>query len=194
MKVAMKKGTIVLLSVVAVLAIILIWGISAYNGLVNAEEAANTALSNIDTRLSERAAKIPNLVDSAKIYIDQENAIYDKITEARAALAASTSMDDKLAADAELSTAVNQLLALMESNPEIKSDKPVLALMDEVSEAENKISTARRDYNSTVQTYNVKLRRFPTSLIAGMFGFEKMELYEAPIEDTTTPDISELYK
>lgn len=187
MKTAMKKSTIILIAVGAVLAILLIWGIASYNGLVSAEEKASEKLSTIDVRLTERANKIPNLVNSAKLYMNHENEIFDKITEARKALSTASSIEDKLTADQQLNTAVNQLLAVMESNPEIKADKAVTALMDEVSGAENKISVARTDYNEAVKEYNASVRRFPSNIIAGMFGFEKMEMYEATDSDRVTP-------
>lgn len=183
----MKKSTIIWIVVAAVAVILLIWVIASYNGLVSAEETANEKWSTIDVRLTERADKIPNLVNSAKLYMNHENEIFDKITEARKALSSASSIEDKIAADQQLNTAVNQLLAVMESNPEIRADATVTALMDEVSGAENKISVARKDYNEAVKEYNSSVRRFPSNIIASLFGFEKMEMYEAAESDRETP-------
>lgn len=190
MKTAMKKSTVVILAIVAVLALILIWGITSYNGLVNAEVAVDTAEADLDVYLQRRADLIPNLVSTVKGYTAYEGEVYTELAEARAKLAGSTTAEDKFEANAELDAAISRLLVVVENYPELKADTQYTALMDELSGAENRIATARKDYNTAVQAFNTKQRRFPTNIIAGMFGFEKAPLFEASEGADTVPSVN----
>lgn len=190
MKTAMKKSTVVILAIVAVLALILIWGITSYNGLVNAEVAVDTAEADLDVYLQRRADLIPNLVSTVKGYTAYEGEVYTELAEARAKLAGSTTAEDKFEANAELDDAISRLLVVVENYPELKADTQYTALMDELSGAENRIATARKDYNTAVQAFNTKQRRFPTNIIAGMFGFEKAPLFEASEGADTVPSVN----
>lgn len=189
MKTAMKKSTIILIAVGAVLAILLIWGIASYNGLVNAEVAVETAESDLDVYLQRRSDLIPNLVNTVKGYAAYEEEVYTDLAEARAKLAGSTTAEDKFEANEELSSAISRLLVVVENYPELKANTQFTALMDELSGTENRIATARKDYNSAVQEFNTKQRRFPTSIISGIFGFEKAPLYEASEGAETVPSV-----
>lgn len=189
MKTAMKKSTIILIAVGAVLAIILIWGITSYNGLVKAEVAVDTAESDLDVYLQRRADLIPNLVSTVKGYAAYEEQVYTDLAEARAKLAGSTTTEDKFEANEELSSAISRLLVVVENYPELKANTQFTALTDELAGAENRIATARKDYNAAAQAFNTKQRRFPTNLIAGMFGFEKAPLYEASEGAETVPSV-----
>lgn len=190
MKTAMKKSTVVILAIVAVLALILIWGITSYNGLVNAEVAVDTAEADLDVYLQRRADLIPNLVSTVKGYTAYEGEVYTELAEARAKLAGSTTAEDKFEANAKLDDAISRLLVVVENYPELKADTQYTALMDELSGAENRIATARKDYNTAVQAFNTKQRRFPTNIIAGMFGFEKAPLFEASEGADTVPSVN----
>ena len=189
MKTAMKKSTIILIAVGAVLAILLIWGIASYNGLVNAEVAVDTAESDLGVYLQRRADLIPNLVSTVKGYTEHEEQVYTDLADARAKLAGSTNAEDKFEANEALSSAISRLLVVVENYPELKANTQFTALMDELSGAENRIATARKDYNTAVKEFNTKQRRFPNSIIAGLFGFEEATMYEASEGAENVPSV-----
>lgn len=189
----MKKlsGGMIALIVILVLVVIVVGGgISGYNGLAQSRETVRTAQSDIDTKLQRRADLIPNLVSTVKGFAAQEQAIIDSVTEARANLAGAQTMADKADADAALSGALSRLLVVVENYPELKSDKTFISLMDELSGTENRISVARTDYNAAARSYNNRIVGFPSNLIAGMFGFERAEYFEATPGSEVPPVVS----
>ena len=189
----MKKGTIIIIAVVAVLAILIGSVVSSYNSLATAREEVAAAESNIDTYLQRRADLIPNLVKTAKQYAAHETDVFDKVLEAREKLVGADTVSEKAEADAELSSALQSFNLIVENYPELTSNTTFIQVMDELAGSENRIATARKDYNDTVNEYNSKIIKFPTSLVAGMFGFEKAEYFEAAEGAETTPDVDELF-
>ncbi len=188
----MKNKKVVI--IVAVLAVIVILGgalISGYNGLVTGREAVENAESNIDTYLQRRADLIPNVVSTVKSFAEHETEVFDKVLEARSALVNAKTPEEKANADAQLNTALQGINVIVENYPELKSDATYVALMDELEGSENRIAVARKDYNDTVKDYNNKVIRFPGSIVANLFGFEKAEYFEASEESLTVPDVGE---
>lgn len=186
----MKKGWIVF-GVIALVIIILIFSVvGSYNGLVSTQEKVKTAQSAIDSQLKRRTDLIPNLVETVKGFAQQEQTILSDIANARARLAGAATMADKAQADAELSGALSRLLVVVENYPELKSDRTFIGLMDELAGTENRINTSRLDYNNAVNAYNTRIRSFPTVIIAGIFGFDAAEYYEASETDRETPQVS----
>ena len=186
-----NKKTII---IVAILAVIVIIGgalISGYNGLVTGREAVESAESNIDTYLQRRADLIPNLVSTVKSFAKHETEVFDKVLEARQALVNANTPEEKANADAQLDTALQGINVIVENYPELKSDATYVALMDELEGSENRIAVARKDYNDTVKDYNNKVIRFPGSIVANLFGFEKAEYFEASEESLTVPDVGD---
>ena len=183
----MKKGTIALVSIVVLVVLVLIWGVSSYNGLVNAEMTVEEKFATIDTQLTRRADLIPNLVSTVKGYAAHEEEVYTAIADARAKLSGSTDMDDKIEAGNQLDSAISRLLVVVEQYPELKANTNFVGLMDQLEGTENRLATARMDYNEAVKTYNTKIRRFPGSIVASMFGFEKQVMYEAAAGDKDNP-------
>ena len=180
--------------IVAILAVIVIIGgalISGYNGLVTGREAVENAESNIDTYLQRRADLIPNVVSTVKSFAKHETEVFDKVLEARQALVNAKSPEEKANADAQLDTALQGINVIVENYPELKSDTTYVALMDELEGSENRIAVARKDYNDTVKDYNNKVIRFPGSIVANLFGFEKAEYFEASEESLTVPDVGD---
>jgi len=175
----MKKKGIVIIAVVAVIAVLAIALIGSYNGLVKLDTACDTAYSDIQVQLQRRNDLIPNLVNTVKGYAAHETEVFTAVSDARAKLAGANSVEETAEANAELTSALSRLLAISEAYPELKSNENFLSLQDELAGTENRIGVARKDYNEAVQAFNVKIRTFPTNLIAGMFGFEKRELFEA---------------
>ncbi len=187
----MKKNVAITLGVIGgIVLLLVIWVISAYNGLVSAELTVDEKAATIDTMLTRRSDLIPNLVATVKGYAAHEEEVYTAIADARAKLAGSTTTEDKLEANDELSSAISRLLVVVENYPELQASQQFIALQDQLEGAENRISTARVDYNEAVKTYNTRLRKFPDNLIAGMFGFESRTMYEAPESSQTTPTVS----
>lgn len=174
----MKKSSIfIIIGVVVVL--IAGYLISKYNTMVTMSEKVDAKFSDIDTQLQRRADLVPNLVNSVKGYMDHEQDAIAKVTEARTKLVNASSVEEKASADTQLTGALNNLLALAENYPDLKANTNFNTLMDELAGTENRIATARRDYNEVVKEFNTMAKRFPNSLIAGMFGFGEKEYFKA---------------
>jgi len=189
-KSGMSSGMKILLVVLGIIVIFAVILISSYNGLVRQEEAANTAYSDISVQLQRRNDLIPNLVSTVQGYAAHETQVFADVTNARAKLMGSNSIEDTAAADQELTGSLNRLLAIAEAYPELKANENFLSLQDQLEGTENRISTARRDYNQAAKTYNSKIRSFPTNIMAGMFGFDKKQLFEAAEGAEAVPDVS----
>ena len=188
----MKKGLIIVVAIVAVIAIIGGICVSNYNSLVTAREEVSSAEANIDTYLQRRADLIPNIVASVKSYAAHETEVYSKIAEARQKLVNAGNISEKAEANAELSSALQGLNIVVESYPELKADATYIALMDELEGSENRIATARKDYNDVVKEYNNKVIKFPANIFAGIFGFEKADYFEADEGAENAPDVNAL--
>ncbi len=188
----MKKGLIVVIAIVAVIAIIGGMCISNYNSLVTAKETVANAESNIDTYLQRRADLIPNVVASVKSFAKHETDVIDSITSARQKLVNAGSVAEKAEANNELSSALQSLNIVVENYPELKSDATYVALMDELEGSENRIATARKDYNDAVKAYNNKVIKFPANIFANIFGFEKADYFEADEGAEKAPDVGSL--
>lgn len=170
----------IILIVVAVLAVALVgYTVKSYNGLVTLKQEVTQKESDIQTTLQRRADLIPNLVNTVKGYASHEESIMKEVSDARAALVGANSTGDQLAANEQMTSALNRLLAIAENYPDLKANTNFIQLQDELSGTENRITQARRAYNDAVKTYNTKIQRFPTSLIAGIFNFEAFDYFQA---------------
>ena len=186
----MKKSGIIIAIIVALVVVLGIFLISANNNLVSMEAEVDAALANIDTNLQRRADLIPNLVNTVKGYAAHEQAALDSVTEARAHLAGASTVEEKAAADSALTAALNNLLVVVENYPDLKASANFTQLADELAGTENRIATARRDYNDAVQSFNTAIRKFPNSLIAGLFGFDKKDYFQASDSAQDVPDVT----
>lgn len=185
----MKKKGIIIAVIVGLVVILGIALISMNNNLVSMEAEVDAELANIDTYLQRRADLIPNLVNTVKGYAAHEKEALDSVTEARAKLAGASTVEEKAEADSALTTALNNLLVIVENYPDLKASANFTQLADELAGTENRIATARRDYNDAVQSYNTAIRKFPNSLIAGMFGFEQKEYFQASSGAENVPNV-----
>ncbi len=179
-----KKGVIsvaliVVLAIVAIIGILAASVIGTYNSLATSREAVTSKAADIDTVLQRRADLIPNLVNTVKGFTQHEDEVIEKITTAREHLVNAQSLEEKSAANAELTSGLNALMVVVENYPDLKSSENFIALQDELSGTENRIATARHDYNEVAKTYNTKIQTFPSNIIAGMFNFEKAAYFEA---------------
>ncbi|MGI6188724.1 MAG: LemA family protein [Clostridiales bacterium] len=189
----MKNSTKIVIGIAAVLALLIIWTISSYNGLVVKNESVETAWSQIDNQLQRRNDLIPNLVETVKRYAAHESEVFTQVSEARSKLAGAATVADIAQADAEVTSALSRLLAIVENYPELKANENFIQLQDELAGTENRIAVARRDYNEAARSYNTSIRRFPTNIIAGMFGFERAQYFEASEDARQAPDVGDLF-
>ena len=184
----MKTKHIVIGAVIAVLVILGISTVGSYNGLVSKDEAVKQANSKIEASLQRRADLIPNVVNSVKGYMSHEEEIFTKIADARSKIG-SGNKEVKKEGETELTSAISRLLVVQENYPELKADAQVSALISELEGTENRLFIARKDYNDTATEYNKSIRKFPTSMMAGMFGFQRAELIEADKDAKVAPKV-----
>lgn len=168
----MKKTWIIVIAIVAVLAL---WVLGSYNGLVTAETAVETQWSQVETQYQRRFDLIPNLVEATKGVMAQEQSVFTAIAEARTAYAGSPSAENATKVEGALA----RLLAIVENYPQLRSSETVATLMAQLEGTENRVSVERMRYNEAVQTYNLKVRRFPGSVAAAIFGFDEKVPFEA---------------
>lgn len=190
MKKSRSKLVPILVTVIVILVLIVIFGVSQYNSLVGISENVENERANIDTMLQRRVDLIPNLVETVKGYAAHEKEVIESVSEARSKLAGAGSMEEKAAADTELSGALSRLLMVVENYPDLKANTQFQTLSDELAGTENRIAVARKDYNDAVKIYNQKIRRFPSNLFAGMFGFDQAEYFTAQEGAEQAPNVS----
>lgn len=167
--------SIILLIVVGV---VVLWVVFAYNRFVTLVNRTKESWADIDVQLKRRYDLIPNLVNTVKGYATHEQGTLDKITQARATAMSATGATEKGKAENMLSDTLKSLFAVAESYPDLKANTNFLELQRELSDTENKIQAARRFYNTNVRDLNIGIESFPGNLIAGVFGFGKMDLFE----------------
>jgi len=169
---------IIVLIIIAVIAVFLI---SVYNGLIQRRLRIDEAFAQIDVQLKRRHDLIPNLVNAVKGYMDFEQDVLTKVTEARANAIAAGAQGPAEQAQAEnvLTGALRSLFAVVENYPQLKANENVLSLQEQLTTTENQISFSRQHYNATVLDFNQSIQTFPNVLIAGAFGFTKRDFFEA---------------
>ena len=160
-----------------------------YNTLVTMDEGVKAAWAQVENQLQRRYDLIPNLVETVKGYAAHEKEVFIRVTEARSKVGSAGSIPDKIAANNQLSSALSRLMVVVERYPELKANTNFIRLQDELAGTENRIAVERRRFNEAVKAYNIKIRRFPTNIIAGMFGFEKATFFEVPKERQEAPKV-----
>lgn len=174
---------------IAVLVILALMVVSGYNTLVAMSEDVNNKWSQIDNQLQRRADLIPNLVATVKGYAAHEQQIFTQVAEARSKLAGAATPAQAAEANQEVSSALSRLLAIAENYPQLKADANFRQLSDELAGTENRIATARKDYNDAVQAYNSRIKRIPTVFYARMLGFEPREYFQTTEEARQAPQV-----
>ena len=186
----MKKGIMtwgIIIGIVVVLAIM--FG-GTYNGLVSKAEEVDSKLADISVQLERRADLIPNLVSTVKGYVSHEKEVIDSITASREKLLNAEGVEDKAEANQDLTNAINNLLVIVENYPDLKANTNFIQLQDELAGTENRIAVARKDYNDAVKSYNKMVKTFPRNVLAGMFGFDEKEYFEAKESSNNVPEVS----
>ena len=164
-----------------IIAIIVVAFIGIYNSLVRLRNQVRNAWSQIDVQLKRRHDLIPNLVETAKGYMQHERQTLENITEARSRAMKAESVGQRSQAEGELSGALSRFLVVVENYPDLKANQNFLSLQEELTSTENRIGYARQSYNDQVLFYNNKIQMFPSNIVAGMFSFTSEEFFE--IED-----------
>ena len=191
----MKKSTII---VIALVAIVAIWGVTSYNGLVKMDEGVNTAWSNVENQYQRRADLIPNLVNTVKGYASHEKETLEAVMSARSKATQMTIDPENLTleklqeyqkAQGEIGAALGRLLAITEAYPDLKANENFKELQAQLEGTENRISVERRNFNEVARSYNTAIRTFPRTIIAGMFGFEKRPYFEAEEGARNAPEV-----
>jgi len=199
----MKRGMVIGCAVggfiLVVIAIMVIWGINAYNNLVTLNESVNQSWSQVENQYQRRADLIPNLVNTVKGYANFERGVLTDVTEARAKVSQMTVTPEVLndpqafqrfqAAQGQLSGALSRLLVTVENYPDLKASENFQQLQAQLEGTENRISVERRRFNETVQNYNTTIKRFPNTIFAGIFGFQQKQYFQAIPGAETPPKV-----
>ncbi|RMD58043.1 LemA family protein [Candidatus Woesearchaeota archaeon] len=178
----------------AVIAILALWVGGTYNSFVSLEENTNNMWGRVQTAYQRRADLIPNLVSTVKQYTDYEGPLLKEITQARASVGQARTPEQLQKAGAEMNSALSRLLLVAENYPNLKANEQFLDLQVQLEGTENRIKVERDAYNNAVRAYNVKARKFPSNIIAGLFGFEQKEYFKADEGSEKAPDVSELFQ
>jgi LemA protein len=181
-----------LIIVLVIIAVIVVFVIAVYNGLVQRRLRIDEAFAQIDVQLKRRHDLIPNLVNAVKGYMDFEQDVLTRVTEARANAIAAGAQGPAEQAQAEnmLTGALRSLFAVVENYPQLKANENVLSLQEQLTTTENQISFSRQHYNATVLDYNQSIQTFPNVVIAGPFGFTKREFFAAEPEAQEVPVVA----
>ncbi len=191
----MKKSTIGLIAAVAIIAM---WAMGAYNSMVQEQEKATTAFANVQSAYQRRADLIPNLVEVVKGYATHEKETLEGVVAARSKATQITVDPENLTpeklkeyqkAQGELGSALGKLIAIQENYPDLKANENFRDLQNQLEGTENRINEARNKFNEVVQNYNITIRKFPKSLLAGMFGFSTMSKFEAEAGAENAPKV-----
>ena len=191
-----NKNTIIL--IVGVVTLVVFWFIGKYNGLVNKEENVNSKWAQVENVYQRRADLIPNLVATVKGYAEHEQQVLTDVVAARAKATSVNFNADNMteenikafqAAQDQLSGALSRLLVTVEKYPDLKANQNFMELQAQLEGTENRISVERKNFNDAVKDYNTGLRRFPTNIVANMFGFEKKAYFEATSGSEVAPKV-----
>lgn len=171
---------VIVIVIVILLAVLFIGG---YNSLVKLRNTVEEGFATMDVYLKKRYDLIPNLVETVKGYAKHESEVFEKVTEARAGVQSASSVEEKLKNENALSGTLKTLFAVSEAYPELRANENFLNLQDQLEKIEEDIANARKYYNAVVKEMNNKVEMFPTNIVAGIFGFKRQPMFEAPAEE-----------
>ncbi|MBR3633945.1 MAG: LemA family protein [Bacteroidaceae bacterium] len=177
-----------LIVIIAIVVILAIWCVSIYNNLVRMRNNRENAFANIDVQLKQRHDLIPQLVATVKGYAAHEKEVLENVTAARAAAMGATTINDKLQAENQPTSALAGLKVSLEAYPDLKANQNFLQLQGEISDIENKLAATRRFFNSATKELNNAVQTFPSNIFANMFGFHTEPMFEVPKEERATYD------
>ena len=183
----MKKSTYIIIGVIVV---VLFYGWTTYNGLVTASVGIDGQWAQVETQYQRRFDLIPNLVESVKGIMIQEQTVFTAIAEARTKYSGAMTVDEKARAAGQVESALGRLLVITENYPQLKSSETVQTLMSQLEGTENRVAVERKRFNDAIASYNLKTKRFPSSLIASLFGFGIRDYFEAAAGAENAPKVS----
>ncbi|MDB5177003.1 MAG: hypothetical protein JWN75_671 [Candidatus Saccharibacteria bacterium] len=172
--------------ILAIIVVVLLFAWVTYNGLVTLKVRVDEAWSDISVQLKRRADLIPNLVNTVKGYATHESGVFEKVTEARAAVIGAGSPKEAAKADNMLTDALKSVFAVAEAYPDLKASQNFSELQQELVDTEDKIQASRRFYNSGVRDLNTKIQLFPNNIFAGMLGFKQREFFDVDESERST--------
>lgn len=173
--------------VIAFIAVVLLWLVKVYNGLIRLRNKVKEAWSDIDVQLKRRYDLIPNLINTVKGYASHEKEVFTKVTEARANAMQAGNVKDKAKAENMLSETLKSLFAVAENYPQLRATENFSKLQDDLTDTENKIQAARRFYNGMARDFNTKIQVFPNNVITGPLGFKARDFFELGGEEEKEP-------
>ena len=173
---------ITLYIILGIIAILLIWGISSYNGFVSLKNRIEEAFSTMDVYLKKRYDLIPNLVETVKGYAKHESQTLENVIQARNMASSATSTEGRIQGENMLNGTLKTLFAVAENYPDLKANANFMDLQKQLRSLEDEIASSRKYYNAVVKTFNIKLESFPSNLIAGIFNFTKKPMFEVGSE------------
>lgn len=179
----------IIIVIIVVLVLLVIYVISTYNKLVNSKNKVENQFSQVDIQLKRRADLIPNLVETVKGYTKHEEGTFTKVVEARNKALSANSINEKIEANNELSSALSKLLMLSEAYPDLKANENFLSLQNDLKETEDKITYARQFYNDSAMDFNNVVEMFPSNIIASMFKFKEFEYFKIDEKEKETPKV-----
>ncbi len=166
-----------------------LYGLTTYNGLITLNVNADTQWKQVEAQYQRRFDLIPNLVESVKGIMKQEQSVFTAIADARTKYSGAITANEKAIAAGQVESALGRLLVITENYPQLKSSETVQTLMSQIEGTENRISVERMRFNDTVRNYNLKIMRVPSSIIANMFGFKDRAYFEAQAGTETAPAV-----
>ncbi|MEA4923528.1 MAG: LemA family protein [Eubacteriaceae bacterium] len=179
----MGTGAIIGIVIAAIVIIIVIWFIAAYNGFIKLRNSVEESFSTMDVYMKKRFDLIPNLVETVKGYAAHEAGTLEKVTAARSAVQNSSTTEERLANENILSGTLRSLFAVSEAYPDLKANQNFMDLQQQLKKVEEDIVNARKYYNAVVKQFNTKCEVFPSNIVAGMFHFERKPMFEVDSED-----------
>lgn len=185
----MILGTLILWIVLGIVALLIIWFIAVFNGIVSLRNRTQEAWSDIDVQLKRRHDLIPNLVETVKGYAKHEKELFENVTKARSEAISAKGAKEAAEKENVLTDALKSVFAVAENYPQLRASENFQKLQDELTDTEDKIEAARRFYNGNVRDFNIKIQVFPNSMVAGMTGSKPFELFGAAEGEKATPEV-----
>lgn len=178
-----------LIIILVIVALVVMYGINAYNGLVKLRNMVENAWAQIDVQLKRRIDLIPNILETVKGYAKHEQETFEKVIQARNMASNATTVEESIDANNQLTGTLKSLFAVAEAYPDLKANQNFINLQNELTGTEDKIMFARQFYNDTVTKFNIAIQSFPASIIAGMFGFKEATVFTADEADRAVPEV-----
>ncbi|MCH8534960.1 MAG: LemA family protein [Flavobacteriaceae bacterium] len=179
--------------IIGVIVLLVVWIVAIYNNLVNLRNTRENAFADIDVQLKQRHDLVPQLVNTVKGYMEHERGTLESVTKARQNAINASSINEKIAAEKELGSALKGLSIQVEAYPDLKASQNFMQLQNEISDLENKLASVRRFFNSATREFNTAVEKFPNVVFAGMFGFSRQPMFdlgEARADLDKAPDVS----